>query len=385
MSAATLQVSRRQRATPYTARVQALGVSGFSVVNHTILPKGFQRSVDEDYWHLREHVQLWDVGCERQVELRGPDAARLAQLMTPRNLSGATVGQCLYAPMIDRNAGMLNDPVILKLAEDHFWFSIADSDMLLWADGLAQGMALDVQVREPDVWPMAIQGPKAEDLVASVFGEHVREIGFFRFAHIEHQGHRHVIARSGFSRQGGFEIYVDGFDRGEALWDAVWSAGKAFNLSPGCPHLVERIEGGLLSYGNEMTRKDNPLECGLGHYCCLDGSVEYVGRDALEAAAAEGPRRLIRGLMFSGDRCPPPQQPWALKSDDMAAGWVTSAAWSPRFNCNVALAMVEIPFLSDGTPLSFNIAGAGAHHGVVVDLPMPDTHGNHLDALLREG
>ena len=211
-----LQVSRRQRATPYTPRVEALGVSGYSVVNHTILPKGFGRSVEDDYWHLKQQVQLWDVGCQRQVELRGADAARLAQLMTPRDLSAAVVGQCLYAPMIDDRAGMLNDPIILKLGEDHYWFSIADADMLLWAKGLATGLGLDVVVDEPDVWPLAVQGPKAEDLAVRVFGETLRELGFFRFARCAFDDVELVVARSGYSAQGGFEVYVDGFARGWA-------------------------------------------------------------------------------------------------------------------------------------------------------------------------
>ena len=181
MAGAVLQVSRRQRATPYTSRVEALGVSGFSVVNHTILPKGFGRSASEDYWHLKTHVQLWDVGCQRQVELRGADAARLAQLMTPRDLRAARVGQCLYAPLIDASAGMLNDPIILKLAEDCFWLSIADADILLWAMGLAEGLGLDVTVSEPDVWPLALQGPKADELAARLFGDALRDLPFFGF------------------------------------------------------------------------------------------------------------------------------------------------------------------------------------------------------------
>jgi dimethylsulfoniopropionate demethylase len=171
-------VSRRIRATPYTSRVEALGVSGYSVVNHTILPKGFGNTIEQDYWHLKTHVQLWDVGCQRQVELFGADAAKLAQLMTPRDLRKARVGQCLYAPMIDESASMLNDPVILKLSEERYWFSIADADILLWAKGLATGMGLNVAVDEPDVWPLAVQGPKADELTERIFGDAVREIGF---------------------------------------------------------------------------------------------------------------------------------------------------------------------------------------------------------------
>ena len=157
MKTPKLNVSRRIRATPYTPRVEAHGVSGYSVVNHTILPKGFRKSVEEDYWHLKQHVQLWDVGCQRQVELKGVDAAKLTQLMTPRDLSRAEVGQCLYAPLVDEHGKILNDPIILKLANDHFWLSIADSDILLWAKGLAYGMNLDVQFTEPDVWPLSVQ------------------------------------------------------------------------------------------------------------------------------------------------------------------------------------------------------------------------------------
>jgi len=150
-SGAKLTVSRRQRATPYTPRIEALGVSAYSVVNRTILPKGFRRTVEEDYWHLREHVQLWDVSCQRQVALQGPDAAHLVQLMTPRDLRRAKVGQCLYAPLVDGAGGMINDPIILKLADDQYWLSIADSDVMLWAKGLVQGYGLDVKVGMPDV------------------------------------------------------------------------------------------------------------------------------------------------------------------------------------------------------------------------------------------
>ena len=365
-----LQVSRRQRATPYTSRVEALGVSGYSVVNHTILPKGFQRTVEEDYWHLKSRVQLWDVGCQRQVELRGPGAARLAQLMTPRDLGQARVGQCLYAPIIDENAGMLNDPIILKLAADHFWFSISDTDLLLWAKGLAFGLDLDVAVDEPDVWPLAVQGPGADELVARVFGEQVREIGFFRFEKCDFRGHELVVARSGFSKQGGFEIYVDGFGLGGEVWDALWQAGDGLDLSPGCPNLIERIEGGLLSYGNEMTRENNPFECGLEKYCQLDGDLQYIGKAALLKIAREGHAREIRGLIFDGDPCPACQYPWPLSIDNRQVGYVTSAIWSPRFDQNVALAMLDRGYWEHGTRVSLTAGDERPCAGVVSNLPM---------------
>jgi dimethylsulfoniopropionate demethylase len=370
MSAPKLLVSRRIRATPYTPRVEALGVSGYSVVNHTVLPKGFQKTVEEDYWHLKTHVQLWDVGCQRQVELRGPDAAKLAQLMTPRDLRDARIGQCLYAPLIDDNAKMLNDPIILKLGVDQFWFSIADADVLLWAKGLAFGMKLDVVVDEPDVWPLAVQGPKADDLMARVFGEQVREIGFFKFERCDFEGRPLVVARSGFSKQGGFEIYLDDFSLGSLLWDALWQAGADLDVSPGCPNLIERVEGGLLSYGNEMTRDDNPLECGLEKYCQLDGSVEYIGLAALQHIAKSGPERLIRGFIFDGDACPACRHPWPLTIENRQVGYVTTAIWSPRFERNVALAMLDRGYWEAGTTVTVSAGDGSQRRGTVTKLPM---------------
>ncbi|MEO1293553.1 MAG: dimethylsulfoniopropionate demethylase, partial [Pseudomonadota bacterium] len=196
---ASISASPRVRPTPFSDRVEALGVKAYTVYNRMLLATSF-RSLEEDYWHLRRHVQLWDVSVERQVELRGPDAAKLIQMMTPRNLSKVAAGRCVYAPLTDATGGMINDPVILKLAEDRFWVSIADSDVILWARGLAFGLGYQVEVFEPDVYPLAVQGPKADDLMASIFGDSVRSIRFFRFDLYQFQGRDLVVARSGFSK-----------------------------------------------------------------------------------------------------------------------------------------------------------------------------------------
>ena len=370
-----LTASRRLRSTPYTPRIEALGVSDYSITNHTILPKGFGLSVAEEYWHLKQFVQLWDVSCQRQVELRGPDAAKLAQYMTPRNLQSASIGQCLYAPMIDQHGGMLNDPIILKLADDHFWFSIADSDVLLWAKGLSVGMNLDVVVEEPDVCPLAVQGPRSDDLMAKVFGEDVRSIRFFRFRKLDFNDHSLVVARSGFSKQGGFEIYLDDSRLGVALWDALWEAGQTLNVKPGCPNLIERIEGGLLSYGNEMTRENNPYECGLGHYCDLDSTTDFIGKQTLRRIVNKAPDRIIRGILFEGEACPPCRSTWPLMAGDFKAGYITSAIWSPRFEQNVALGMLDKEFWNPGQAVTIVIedsAKQAERTGRVVSLPFTD-------------
>jgi len=374
---ARLAVSRRLRSTPYTPRIEALGVSDYSIVNHTILPKGFGRSTEDDYWHLREHVQLWDVSCQRQVEVQGIDAARLVQIMTPRDLRSAQPGQCFYAPVIDQKAGMLNDPVILKLAEDHYWLSIADSDVLLWARGLATGMNLNVTVREPDVSPLAVQGPLAYKLMERVFGAEINDIAFFRFKRFDFYGRPLVVAHSGYSKQGGFEIYLDDTSLGLKLWDTLWEAGQDLDVAPGSPNLIERVEGGLLSYGNEFTMANNPIECGLAKYCSTDPELEYIGRKALLSIVEAGPAQQIRGIKFDGNKCPPCASTWRLTPDgktrgqttDNSVGHISTAIWSPRLACNVALGMLNREYWNHGQAVVVHCADGTARSGEVVELP----------------
>ncbi|MCW1955186.1 dimethylsulfoniopropionate demethylase [uncultured Lentibacter sp.] len=345
---ALIAPSRRLRRTPFSEGVEAAGVKGYTVYNRMLLPTVF-RTVQEDYRHLKEAVQLWDVACERQVELRGPDATRLMQMLTPRDLRKMQVGQCYYVPIVDETGGMLNDPVAVKLAEDRWWISIADSDLLLWVKGIAYGYRLDVLVDEPDVSPLAVQGPKADDVMADVFGEAVRDIRFFRFAMLEFQGRKLAVARSGYSKQGGFEIYVEGSDIGMPLWNALMEAGKRHDIHAGCPNLIERIEGGLLSYGNDMTDDNTPHECGLGKFCNTHSAIGCVGRDALLRVAQEGPVRQIRAVEIHGDAVPPCDRLWPIMVGDRQVGSISSAAYSPDFATNVSIGMVRMTHWDEGS------------------------------------
>ncbi|TKZ20761.1 dimethylsulfoniopropionate demethylase [Shimia litoralis] len=345
---AQISLSRRLRRTPFSDGVEAAGVNGYTVYNHMLLPTVFE-SVEADYHHLKRHVQVWDVSCERQVELRGPDAARLIQMLTPRDLRGMMPGQCFYVPIVDETGGMLNDPVAVKLAEDRWWISIADSDLLFWIKGIVNGWRLDVLVDEPDVSPLAIQGPKADDLLARVFGDSVRDIKFFRFGVYQFQGKDLVIARSGYSKQGGFELYVEGSELGMPLWRKLFEAGEDLNVRAGCPNLIERIEGGLLSYGNDMTDDNTPHECGLGRFCNTHTAIGCIGRDALLRVAKEGPVQQIRALAIEGAPVPPCDRVWPVYANGKRVGKVTSAAWSPDFNTNVAIGMIRVTHWDDDT------------------------------------
>ncbi len=348
MQVPALSISRRTRKTPFSRRVQAAGVKAYTVYNHMLLPTVFD-TVEADCRHLKTHVQLWDVACERQVELWGPDATRLAQMLTPRDLSAMTPGRCYYTPMVDETGGMLNDPVTTKLADDKYWVSVADSDLLFWIKGLAHAFRLEVDVDEPDVSPLAIQGPKAEDLVARVFGERIRSIRFFHYDHVEFQGHRLILARSGYSKQGGFELYVEGTGLGEPVWDALMAAGEDLEVRAGCPNLIERIESGLLSYGNDMTRANTPHECGLGRFCQTRDAIGCVGRDALLRVAVEGPVRQIRSIAIDGDPVPPCDELWPVIAGGKQVGTISSAAYSPDFRTNVAIGMIRMTHWDDGT------------------------------------
>ncbi|WP_170367073.1 dimethylsulfoniopropionate demethylase [Ruegeria arenilitoris] len=343
-----ISLSRRLRRTPFSDGVEAAGVKGYTVYNRMLLPTVFE-SVEADYRHLKTHVQVWDVSCERQVELRGPDAARLMQMLTPRDLRGMLPGQCYYVPIVDETGGMLNDPVAVKLADDRWWISIADSDLLLWVKGLANGYRLDVLVDEPDVSPLAVQGPNSDDLMARVFGDRVRDIRFFKFDMFQFEGRDLAIARSGYSKQGGFEIYVEGGDVGMPLWNALFAAGEDLQVRAGCPNLIERIEGGLLSYGNDMTDDNTPHECGLGKFCNTHTAIGCIGRDALLRVAKEGPVQQIRPIAIEGDAVPPCDRPWPVYGGGKRVGQVTSATWSPDFQTNVSIGMLRLSHWDPGT------------------------------------
>ncbi len=373
MSAPEIAMTPRTRTTPYSSRVRAAGVKTYTVYNHMLLATVF-RSLEEDYWHLRRHVQLWDVSCERQVELVGPDAARLVQMMTPRDLSRAAIGQCLSAPLVDEAGGLVNDPVALKLAADRFWLSLADSDALLWVKGLALGFGMDVEISEPEVYPLAVQGPKSDLLMARVFGEAVGAIRFFRFERLSFRGRPLVVARSGWSKQGGFEIYLDEPSLATALWDALWDAGGDLEVGPGCPNLIERVEGGLLSYGNEMTRDTNPYEVGLGRFCKLDGP-DFIARTALRRIAAEGPARKLLGIRIGGRPLPTCTVPWTARSAGRDVGRLPTAVWSPRFECTIGFAMMERGWWDPGTVVEVLAEDGTGATGRLCTYPFEDMTG----------
>ena len=338
MTLPLITFSRRLRETPFTDRILVGGAQSFTVYNHTLLPSWF-RSLEADYWHLVENVQVWDVSCERQVQLKGPDAEMLVQLMTPRDLSKALPDQCFYVPLCDEDGHILNDPIAIRISDDTWWLSLADSDIYLWARGLANGLRLNVEITRPDVWPIAVQGPKADTLMARVFGDEVCSTRFFRYKRLPYHGHEFIVARSGWSGQGGFEIYIDDVELGQALWDEFFVVGADLNVGHGCPNNIERMETGLLSFGSDMDYRHTPLQCGLDRYCQLDAGLPSMSIDALRAQREQGvPSRLV-GVIA-------PEVPVAslhcqLFVDGEPVGDITSQTLSARYDAWICFVYLE--------------------------------------------
>ena len=348
--------SRRVRSTPYTSRIENQGVTAYTVYNHMLLPAAFG-SLEESCDHLKKNVQIWDVAAERQVEISGKDAAKLVQLMTCRDLSKSKVGRCYYCPLIDENGNLVNDPVILKLAEDRWWISIADSDVIFFAKGLASGNKFDVKIFEPIVDILAVQGPKSFDLMEKVFGEKIKELKFFGFDYFTFNGAKHLIARSGWSKQGGFEIYVENTDSGLKLYDHFFEIGKEFNVRPGCPNLIERIESGLLSYGNDFDNNDNPFQCGFDKYIDLETDINFLGKDKLKKIKEKGIDRKLMGVHIDLTKILLTSSLDIKNNDGNIIGELRSACYSPHFKKVIGIAMIKEPYCKASSSGTIEIDG----------------------------
>ena len=341
---AIITPSRRVRRTPFTEGVEAAGVTSYTVYNRMLLAAQIGSFV-EDYHHLKRHVQMWDVAVERQISIKGADAEKLMKLISPRDMSKMQDDQCFYLPVIGADGGMLNDPVTMKISPDHYWVSLADSDFMLYLLGVADALSLDVEISEADIAPLAIQGPKSDDLMAKIFGDDIRALTFFRHGIYSFEGRQMHISRSGYSKQGGFEIYVEGTEYAMPLWNRMLAEGESLNIRIGCPNLIERVEGGLLSDGNDMQRENTPFEAGLGKF--VTSAENYLGKAALMARPAQ---QMIRPVAISGD-IPVCDRAWPVYADGRKVGQITSAIFSPDFNINVSIGMVADSHWDAGTKL----------------------------------
>jgi glycine cleavage system aminomethyltransferase T len=363
-----LSIGARVRKSPFFEASRRAGLRTASIYNHMYMPTGYGDPAAE-YDRLINGVAMWDVAVERQVALKGPDALALARILTPRNLDGLKIGQGKYVPICNYGGYIINDPVMLQVGDDEIWLSIADSDILLWAGAVAGALKLDVRVFEPDVSPLAIQGPKAVDVVSALFGDWVRDLRYFGFRLTELDGIPLVVARSGWSKQGGFELYLRDSSRGQDLWNLTAAAGAPFGIGPGAPNYIERVESGLISYGADTDDMTTPFELGLDRFIDLDQDRDFIGKDALVAHRADGVKRRFMGLKIDGAPLTGPSEDrFVLDFDGGYAGYASAAAYSPRVGSNIAVGMVSMAAIEAGTGVGVLI-GDQKHRADVVPLP----------------
>jgi aminomethyltransferase len=368
----TLYFGPWYRKSPYFEATRRYGCTAYDIYNHTYLPAYYDDPVTE-YWHLLNHVTLWDVGVERQVEITGPDAFDFTNMLTPRDLTKCTVGQGKYVLITDENGGIINDPVLLRLDEDHFWLSVADSDVLLWAKGVALNSGMNVEIREPDVWPMQVQGPKSKDVIRTLFGDEIVDLRYYWCAPADLDGIPVVISRTGWTGEVGYEIYLRDGSRGDELWERVMEAGRPHDIRPIAPCEARRIEAGIFNYRSDMSLENNPFEVsGLERLVDLDKEADYIGKAALMRIRERGVTRKLVGVEIPGDPLPVElTEPWPVVADGRAIGRVTDAIWSPRLERNIGYAWVPIELAEPGTRIRVEAPG-GALDATLASLPFLD-------------
>jgi len=342
-------------------------VRAFTTYNHMLLPIRYT-SMEEEYDALTSAVTIWDVAAERQVEITGPDAAALTQYLCTRDVSRIRPGQARYTFVCNHAGGILNDPVLLELAEDHYWLSLADRDILLWAQAIGVERGLDVRVVEPDVSPLQVQGPRSANLIGDVFGQEVRDQKYYHFVQCELDGVPLVVSRTGWSGEFGYEVFLRDGSRGEWLWDRLFAAGERYGVTPGCPNQIRRIEGGILSYGTDMDDEVTPLELGLERLVALDGEDDFVGKEALRAQAERGVRRRLTGLRIEGDPVGHYADRLPVLFGGTSVGHLTSMVYSPRFSANLGFVLIEVEHTAAGTELAVAFE-AGTRRGIVEPIP----------------
>jgi aminomethyltransferase len=366
-----VQRGARLRRTPYFEATQRWGAKAYTTYNHMLFPICFD-DLESEYWHLINHVTLWDVSVERQVEITGPDAFEFTNMLTPRDLTRCAVGQGKYVAITAPDGGVINDPVLLRLGENHFWLALADSDVLLWARGVALNAGMMVNITEPDVSPLQIQGPKAKEVVQALFGDRVLGLKYYYFLDTSLDGIPVIVTRTGWSGEVGYEVYLRDGSKGDVLWERIMEAGKPHNIRPTGPSDIRRVEAGILNWGADITLADNVYEVGLEWLVDEQKPGAYIGREALARVKAEGVRRKLVGIEIEGDRVEFNVTKWPVKAGSETIGRVTSAIYSPRLERNLGYAMVPTAYAAVGTNFTVDVPGSGARRATVVPKPFVD-------------
>jgi len=360
------------RKSPFYDATVRWGAKGFSTYNHMYIPRDFGNP-EENFWNLVNDAILCDVAVERQVQIKGPDASKFVQMMTPRDLSNMQVGQCKYVILTNQDGGILNDPVLLKVDENCYWFSLADSDVLFWAQGLSVNSDYDVDISEPDVSPLQLQGPKSRDIAIKLFGDSIVDLKYFWFKRFRLDDINLLVSRTGWSSELGYEIFLLDSSQGDDLYERIMQTGKSMGLKPGHTSTIRRVEGGMLSYHADMDINTNPIELGMDRLIDLDKDFNFIGKSALETISKNGVSQKHIGIeIFCDPMNGPNTKFWnILNNEEKVIGKVTSAVYSPRLKKNIGLAMILSEYSLIGTEIIVDQVSTKSK-AIVVDKPFYD-------------
>lgn len=362
-----ISIGPRVRKSPYFDATLRWGAKAFTIYNHVYMPTSYGDPVAE-YWSLVRDVTLWDVSCQRQIRIFGPDARRLVELLTPRDLSDCPSHRCLYVLLTDARGGIVNDAVLMHLRENEFWLSPGDGDVTLWAQGVAVRSGLDVEVEESDVNPLQLQGPKSPQVAYRLFGDTALDLGYYHVVETELDGVRLALSRTGWSGELGYEIYLYDRQHGEWLWETIMAAGRDLGIVPAAPNTIRSIEGALLSYVSDIRREDNPYTLGLGRLVDLDKPAEFIGREALRRIEAAGNHRRLAGIEIEGAPISHNESFWPVLDAGQKIGHVSRCVWSPRLERNIGFANLPATHVASGTAIVLD-SPAGPRRAQVVKAP----------------
>jgi len=373
MNKPILSKSRRIKKTIFSDRLEEQGLSGYTVYAQTLLPTAFKDSLEEDYFHLTgDGVQIFDVAGQVVIRFTGKDSKKLVQLLTPRDLTNAIFGKCYYCPFTNEKGNLLNDPVVLRLKEDEWLVSIADSAVDLFASGLATGMGLEVNIERTKYQIMAIQGKNSFELSRRVFGDKIMDQKFYNYDYFDFNNNSFLVGRLGWTKMTGNEVWIspDQHKEGLELYDYLFEIGKDLNIKPGYPNLIERIEGGLLSYGNDMDIFDSPLEVGLDKFCNLDSDANFLGKEILKKQRNEGVKKKLMGVKIKDLKKIEVDSEINIYLNDIIIGELRSAVFSPnpKYKQVIGIAMMQNGYFNVGQKFEV-IVNDQKYKGEVCSLP----------------
>lgn len=368
----SISLSPRIRKSPFFDATIKAGVKAFSVYNKTYLPIGYD-DPEAEFWKLVNDVTLWDVTCQRVTQISGPEAFEFMDMLTPRDMTKCRPGQCKYVLLTDQNGGIVNDPVLMQLDNQTYWLSAGDSDIQMWAKGIAVHAGMDVEISEPDVATLQLQGPKSAPLVEELFGAEAMDIKYYEFMEAELAGSPVLLARTGWSAERGYEIYVRDTSRGEDVWNTIMAAGEKHGIAPAVPSRIRRIEAGILDYNVDMDTSVNPFEIGMDRLVALDSGRPFIGSEALARVKAKGIERKLIGVELEGGPLKYNEHAWPAFDGEKQIGKVTSCVYTPRMERNIGYAMVELAYTELGSNFTIETS-EGPRQATVVEKPFVDAN-----------